>query len=191
MICRRAWGAAKPTGEFERHRIKRLTVHHSAVALTDNSVAPQRFRDHQASHQADGWPDIAYHILIDRHGNVYEGRKMSAVGDTATDYDPSGHLLVMCEGNFEEQSIPAPQVRALVDVLAWASEELGVGPRTIAGHRDYASTSCPGAALQRLIEAGDIRRRVKKRIAAGGVELTQICGAEGRQRVAAIEAGTD
>jgi hypothetical protein len=189
MICRSAWGALKPSGEFDRHRIKRMTVHHSAVVLTDNADAPAHFRSHQRSHQARGWPDIAYHVLVDRNGNVYEGRPMWAVPDTATNYDPTGHFTVMCEGNFQEQRPSAAQVNALAGVLAWASERFDVAPRTISGHQDHADTACPGATLQRRIEGGDVRRRVKERLAAGGVELVEICGAEGKRRVEAIEAG--
>jgi hypothetical protein len=189
MICRRAWGAAKPSGEFDRHRIKRMTVHHSAVLLSDNADAPAHFRSHQNAHQARGWPDIAYHVLVDRNGNVYEGRPMWAVPDTATNYDPTGHFTVMCEGNFQEQRPSPAQVNALVGVLAWASERFEVAPRAIAGHQDHADTACPGSKLQRLIEGGEVRRRVKERLAAGGVELTEICGAEGKRRVEEIEAG--
>lgn len=191
MICRKAWGAAKPRGEFERHRLKRLTVHHSAVLLTDNRDAPAHFRSHQRSHQARGWPDIAYHVLVDRNGNVYEGRPMSAIPDTATDYDPRGHFTVMCEGNFQEQRPSSAQVDALVDVFTWASERFHVAPRTIAGHREYAHTACPGDSLDRLIADGEIRRRVKDRLASGGIELVELCGTEGKQRVEDIEAGRD
>ena len=189
VICRKAWGARPPTGEFRRHRIKRITVHHSAVILRDNTKAPAHFRSHQLAHQRRGWPDIAYHLLIDRNGNVYEGRPISAVGDTATNYDPTGHLLVMCEGSFGVQRPSAAQVRGLVDVLAWGCERYSVPPRTIAGHLEYADTSCPGASLQRLISSGEIRGRVKDRLAAGGVAAVELCGDEGRQRVEDIESG--
>lgn len=189
MICRRAWGARKPTGHFRRHHVHRLTVHHSAVVLRDNRDAPARFRDEQLDHQGRGWPDIAYHVLIDRHGNVYEGRPMWAEGDTATDYDPRGHLGVLCEGNFERQRPSEAQVRALVDVLAWAVGRFVVGVRTIKGHRDYAATACPGDALYDRL--GDVRRRVRDRLEAGGVDLVGLCGDAGKERVAAIEAGLD
>jgi hypothetical protein len=190
MICRKAWGAVKPTGEFERHRVARITVHHSASVLVDNSEAPAHFRSHQQAHQARGWPDIAYHVLVDRDGNLYEGRPMWAEPDTATDYDPAGHFTVMCEGNFEEQRPSKAQVAALVDVLAWASERFGVSPRTIAGHSDHASTACPGAKLEALIAGGEIRRLVRARLAAGGVELVEVCGPEGKRLVSAIESGS-
>jgi hypothetical protein len=187
LICRQAWGARKPAGGFERHRIRRVTVHHSAVVLRNNRVAPSRLRSHQAAHQDNGWPDIAYHLLIDRKGNVYEGRPRWAIGDTSTNYDPRGHLLVMCEGNFQEQRPSAAQVRALVDVLAWAVKRYGVGVRTIRGHLEYADTACPGRALQRRL--GEVRKRVRERLDAGGVRLVEVCGKEGAALVEAIEAG--
>jgi hypothetical protein len=187
LICRAAWGARRPTGSFERHRIRRVTVHHSAVVLRDNRLAPERLRSHQAAHQDRGWPDIAYHLLVDRNGNVYQGRPRWAVGDTSTNYDPRGHLLVMCEGSFERQRPSAAQVRALVDVLAWAVGRYGVGVRTIRGHLEYADTACPGRALQRRL--GEVRRRVRERLDGGGVRLVELCGEEGAARVDAIEAG--
>jgi hypothetical protein len=189
LICRDAWGAREPTGSFRRHRIKRLTVHHSAAVLKDNRKAPERLRSHQRNHQSRGWPDIAYHVLIDRNGNVYEGRPIRAVGDTRTNYDPRGHFLVMCEGNFSEQRPAAAQVESLVDVLAWAAERYDAGPRTIGGHLEYADTACPGRSLQRMIRRGDIRDLVRARLQEGGVQLVALCGDEGRQRVEDIEAG--
>jgi len=191
MICRRAWGAEPPGDGLERHRIRRITVHHSAAVLTDNRDAPARFRSHQQAHFDNGWPDIAYHLLIDRNGNLYEGRRWRFRGDTATDYEPKGHLLVMCEGNFDEQKPSKAQQAALVDVLAWATAEFDVAVSRIAGHRDYASTACPGAKLYRLLEDGTIRRRVRRRLRAGGVELQELCGKAGKERVEAIEAGED
>jgi hypothetical protein len=187
VICRRAWSARRPTAAFERHRIRRITVHHSAVVLRDNRLAPERLRDHQAAHQARGWPDIAYHLLIDRNGNVYEGRPRWAEGDTATNYDPRGHLLLMCEGNFEEQRPSSSQVRALVDVLAWAVERYGVKVRTIRGHLEYADTACPGRALQRRL--GQVRRGVRQAIGEGDVRIAELCGPEGEALVEAIESG--
>jgi hypothetical protein len=114
---------------------------------------------------------------------------MRAVPDTATNYDPKGHFTVMCEGNFEEQRPSRAQVDSLVNVLAWASARFDVAPRTIAGHRDHADTACPGSKLQRLIARGEIRRRVKERLAAGGAELLELCGSDGKGRVKDIEAG--
>jgi hypothetical protein len=158
--------------------------------LDDNTNAPARARQHQQFHQERGWADLAYHFLVDGEGNVYQGRPVEAIGDTGTEYDPAGHFLVCCEGNFNEQQITAAQLEALVDMLAWAADEFAVSPETISGHRDWAQTSCPGDDLYEQLEAGVVERAVGERLDAGGVNLAVICGDEGRARVADIEAGS-
>ncbi len=189
-LCRGAWGAQDPAGAFTTHTIERLTVHHTAALLTANSLAPARARQHQNYHISLGWPDLAYHFLVDANGNVYEGRPVDAVGDTGTEYDPTGHFLVCCEANFDEQDVPAAQFSALAGVLAWAATAYNVDPITIAGHRDYAATTCPGANLYVRITSGELETAVRNLLAAGGADLWIECGDSALARVAAIEAGT-
>jgi hypothetical protein len=189
LLRRSAWGARPASGPFARHQIRHITIHHSGVILRDNRKAPAQLRAFQADHQARGWPDIAYHLLIDRHGNVYQGRPMWAVGDTNTSYDPRGHLLVMALGNFEEQTVSAAQFSAMIGVLAWGSSRFGVAPAAIRGHRAYAATLCPGADLRRLIYNGTVRRRVRRR--RGHVRLRALTVSAGKTRVQRIENGTD
>jgi N-acetylmuramoyl-L-alanine amidase len=188
-ICRPAWGASPPTGVYVPHKISRITVHHSAVVLRDNRKAPAQLRAFQADHQSRGWPDIAYHLLIDRHGNLYQGRPLQFVGDTNTSYDPTGHLLVLALGNFQVQAMSSAQLNTVVSVLAWGCTRYGVAPRAIRGHRAYAETLCPGDRLQALITNGTVRKRVAKQL--DQVKLRLVCGDAGERRVRRIENGTD
>lgn len=189
-ICVAAWGGARAQGEFEQHVIERLTIHHTASRLDDNTRAPHHVRGHQRFHQRDrGWPDLAYHFIVDRNGYVYQGRPLWARGDTGTTYDPSGHFLVCCEGNFDEQKPSALQVESLVRVLAWASAEFRVAPGTMRGHHDWAKTSCPGKNLYSQLSDGSILSRVKETIRAGAPGLGVLCGPDADQLVADIEAG--
>ena len=187
-ICRSSWGAKPATGDYVPHQISRITVHHSAVALSDNRKAPAQLRSFQADHQSRGWPDIAYHMLIDRRGNLYLGRPLSAAGDTNTSYDPTGHLLVLALGNFQVQEISAAQLNMTVNVLAWACTRYGIEPSAIRGHRAYANTLCPGDRFQRYITDGTVERRVAGRL--GTVTLKNLCGDAGRRRVRQIVNGT-
>ncbi len=190
VICKEAWGAQPVAGDFTSHTIDRIMVHHTAVVLPANEAAPGRVRQHQGYHQGLGWPDLAYHYLIDANGNVYEGRPLDAVGDTATEYDPTGYLLVCCEGDFNKQEIGAEQVAALVDMLAWGATEFAVDPAAIRGHRDLAATTCPGDHLYRLLEDGSLIAAVSVVIDAGAPALQSLCGDEAGALVAAIEAGS-
>lgn len=189
MLCRDAWGARPPTGPYRPHRVDRLTVHHTALVLTDDRQAPARVRQHQANHHERGFVDLAYHFMVDRRGRVYQARPVTAAGETFTDYNTDGHFLPCLEGNFDRQAPSPAQLDALVGLLGWAASTFGVSPTTLRGHRDYAATRCPGDALQGLLDHGTLRRRVEAVLTRGGVRLIDVCGAAGHHRIAAIEAG--
>jgi N-acetylmuramoyl-L-alanine amidase len=189
-LCREAWGARPPRPGGTPQIPRRITIHHTAVILGDNSNAPGRIREDQRYHQdSKGWIDIAYHIGVDRNGNIYELRNPELVGDTATTYDPSGHFLVVCEGNFDEEEVTDELLNGTALVCAWAAQRFSISPDTLAGHRDFAATSCPGANLYAHIASKDMKRRVEDLMADGTVDLQRMCGAEAASRVAAIEAG--
>jgi hypothetical protein len=190
LLCRQAWGArpARPGGR--RHTITRMTLHHEAVVLGENRNAPGRFRQDQRYHQDQkGWIDIAYHVGVDRNGNIYELRSTEIAGDTATDYDTTGHFLVLCEGDFNQEAVSEGQLHATALTFAWAAQNFRIATSTLAGHRDLAQTSCPGANLYAHISSGDLKRRIDDLLAAGPVDLQRFCGPEASARVAAIEAG--
>ena len=190
MLCRSAWGAkpALPGGRV--HTITRMTLHHTGAVLGENRNAPGRLRQHQQLHQGErGWIDIAYHVGVDRDGNIYELRSNQFAGDTATDYDPAGHFLVLCEGDFDQEPISERQLQSAAMAFAWATQTFKIGADTLRGHRDYASTACPGENLYAHVADGDLKRRIDELNAAGPVELRTVCGPEAEAMVAAIEAG--
>jgi len=171
------------------HAIVRATLHHTAVALDDNADAPARARQHQRYHQDEGFADLAYHFMVDREGNVYEGRSTAFAGETFTEYDPSGHLLITAEGDLDQQDLPPAQLDAIVALLAWGMDEFDLDPAEIGGHSDFASTSCPGDSLRPLIDDGRITEMVEDRLAQSRTRLVLVCGDDAAARVAAIEAG--
>lgn len=191
LICRDAWGAlpARPGGIV--HTPHRMTIHHTAVNLGSNSNAPSRLRQHQTYHQeSKGWIDIAYHIGVDRNGNIFELRRPEIVGDTATNYDPAGHFLVVCEGNFDEEPVTEAQIHGAALAFAWAAQRFSIPTDTLGGHRDASpDTACPGENLYAHVTSRDLRRRVDDLIAHGTVELYPTCGPEAAAVVAEIEAG--
>lgn len=147
-------------------------------------------RSVQRFHQGDrGWEDIAYHLLVDREGNVFEGRPIEAVGDTATSYDPTGHFLPCLLGDYDRQEPTAAQLVSLVGLLTWASEAYSVLPESLGGHRDYAATACPGASVYRLIEDGSLLAAMQAQLSAGGTSLVYLRGEEAIDRVKQIENG--
>lgn len=191
VICRDAWGAKAPRGEYERHVVSKVTIHHQGAVFTDSRRAAARMRTMQAYHQSarQKFVDIAYHFVIDPDGNVYEGRPTWAAGETRTDYDPRGHLLVGLLGNFEEQQPTARQLDTLARMSAWAADEFGVAPTEVRGHRDYARTLCPGKSLERLIRNGSIAARVEALRRDDPTTLKPVCGSDAAQRLNEIQKG--
>ncbi len=170
VVPRAGWGAAPPQGSFTPHEIDHITIHH---AWSENGGSgPTVFRSWQNYHLSLGWPDLAYHFIVGKDGKVYEGRPYTAVGDTATSYDPTGHFLIVVEGNFDHDQPNAAQLEMLARMIAWASAQFDVPVDEIAGHRDYAGTTCPGANLYAKIVDGSLAERAAEILAAGGVTLT-------------------
>jgi N-acetylmuramoyl-L-alanine amidase len=192
LLCRDAWGAqpARPGGK--PHTITRMTLHHSAVVLGDNRNIISRLRQDQRYHQDQlGWIDIAYHVGVDRNGHLYELRDYAIAGDTDTRYDTTGHFLVLCEGNFEQETVSEAQLQGAAHVFAWAAQKFGITSNTLAGHRDVnPGTACPGANLYSHLTSGDLKRRIDNLIISGPVTLQLLCGPVADAIVDSVEAGS-
>ncbi|MBU3751399.1 MAG: N-acetylmuramoyl-L-alanine amidase [Mycobacterium sp.] len=165
-------------------------MHHSAVALPDNRAIIARLQQHQRFHQDErGWVDIAYHMAVDRDGNIFALRSTAIAGDTATDYDTTGHFLVLCEGDFDQEAVSEAQLNGAALAFAWATRRFDIGVNTLATHQQVASaTDCPGRSLQAHVDSGDLAQRITA-LLSSGFDLQPLCGPQADQRVAAIEAG--
>jgi N-acetyl-anhydromuramyl-L-alanine amidase AmpD len=113
-----------------------------------------------------GWPDLPYHFMIAPNGQIYEARPIEYEGETNTNYDLAGHILVELMGNFETQRPSPNQIVSLVHMLAWLCQEYDCDPNEICGHCDAApgQTSCPGRDLHRYIADGQLAQWVSAKL---------------------------
>lgn len=158
LLSRADWKANPPVATMKPHTPGRITIHHTATlqkpdrSLKDKLQALQKFSQNPGTlgngKPKPAWPDVPYHFYIDCLGGVAEGREVNAVGDTNTEYDPTGHVLVVLEGNFEEEKVTDAQWQTLVKVVAWLAARYRVAPAEVQGHKDYAQTLCPGKQLE-------------------------------------------
>lgn len=157
FLPRAAWQAKPPVLAMQPHVPRRITIHHTAVRQAPARSGPEKIRALQAFSQredslGDGrrkpaWADVPYHFYVAADGTVLEGRDARYAGDSNTPYDPAGHLLVVVEGNFEEEEM-TPGQRATLDRLVPAlARRWKIPASEIAGHRDFAETLCPGEKL--------------------------------------------
>jgi hypothetical protein len=159
---RSTWNAADPK-PFKQHVPERITIHHEGTKFEKNDDAPKHIKNVQTWGMGKdrNWIDIPYHFLIDSNGNIYEGRNIFTVGETATEYDPTGHLLITCMGNFEEQEVSDEQLKALVQLIAYCCDKYQISAGTIASHKDYSNeTVCPGKHLYKYLENNYIQKEV-------------------------------
>ncbi len=156
------WGSDPlPIPEERKHEPKFITIHHAGADWKAGSDPYEKIRNLQAwgkKSVEDGgkdWPDLPYHFLISPDGRVFEGRPVVYEPETNTNYGVRSHIGVQLWGNFETQRISPQQVASAVRLVAWLSQEYGVGDDLIRGHRDMAEgTSCPGMDLYRYLEDG-------------------------------------
>ena len=161
---RSTWNAADPK-PFKQHVPERITIHHEGTKFEKSDDAAKHIKNVQTWGMGKdrNWIDIPYHFLIDLNGNIYEGRNIFTVGETATEYDPTGHLLITCMGNFEEQDVSDEQLEALIRLIAYCCNQYQISPETIASHKDYSNqTVCPGKNLYKYLENNYIKNEVKK-----------------------------
>lgn len=177
LVCRGDWGARRARSGAKAHDVRGVMVHHPAVVAEDGDDEAARFVGYQRYHQDQSWPDIAYHLGIGRSGALYELRDPRTAGDTFTEYDPNGWFLILVDGHFDEQSPSAEQVVALRRAIAWACDRFDVAPAEVAGHRDAASTTCPGAELYDRLPA--IQQEAAALMRGGGVQLRPTCDPQG------------
>lgn len=166
IVPRSGWNANEPR-PFKQHTPNRITVHHEGTRLEATDDAAKKIRAIQVWGMGPdrNWADIPYHFLIAPDGTVYEGRAVTTVGETATEYDPSGHLLITCLGNLEVQEVTQAQLQALIRMIAYASRKYNIPVETLSTHRDNSSqTTCPGKNLYAYFQNGYILEQVKKEL---------------------------
>lgn len=98
-----------------------------------------------------GWSDIGYHFVVDKAGNIYQGRPETVLGAHAGGHN-TGNTGVcvlgcyhppepLCFDKFTDDSQDT-----LVVLYAWLGQAYTIDPMVLLGHRDYSgqNTSCPG-----------------------------------------------
>ncbi len=161
IISRNEWGANDPVGKGRKHKIEFITIHHTGTNQRADILTTTKMRNLQAFSQREdklasgktkpAWFDIPYHFYIAVDGQITEGRSLKYAGDTNTEYDPTGHALVVLEGSFDKDQPSEAQAASLKRMVAWLARKYKVPAANIKGHNDYAKTACPGENLKKML----------------------------------------
>jgi hypothetical protein len=181
IITRRGWGAnekLRERGFVYTKKVKVAFVHHTSTGngyrcSQAASVIRGIYRYHVKSM---GWRDIGYNFLVDKCGNIYEGRAggvAKAVLGAHTLGFNTNSMGVAVLGSFGSHKPPAAALKAISRLTAWKLGLYGANPRgktylksrggnlyrkgknvrlnVISGHRDGFATACPGTQLYRKL----------------------------------------
>lgn len=161
IIKREQWGSAEAVLPMKKHVPNQITIHHTATKKAPNKTLADKLKGLQKfsmerSELGDGrikepWADIPYHFYIAADGSIGEGRQLQYAGDSNTPYDPSGHALIVLEGNFENEEVSEAQQKSMEKLVLSIARLYHISGNKISGHKDNASTLCPGKNLYSLI----------------------------------------
>ncbi len=192
VTSRAGWGCDEslmtwpPQYETVSHNI----IHHTDTPNSDTDW-PARVRSIYYYHAVTlGWGDIGYNYLVDPNGVLYEGRYGDdVIAAHALGYNDGTMGLAFLGsyggGSYGGNTTPSSaMLSSAEELLAWKCDQrnidpLGSGPDNdgavypyICGHRDIASTICPGNNLYNLLPT--IRTNVDNLISGTPQESTLV-----------------
>ena len=140
IISRAGWGADESMrrgGPLYDNGIRAGIVHHSATgndyAPTDSAAIVRSIYDYHTLTQ--GWGDIGYNALVDKYGQVFEGRfggiTKPVEGIHTGGFNTNAWAVCMI-GDFSQAPPTPEQVRAVGQLLGWRLAMDTVEPQ---GHR--------------------------------------------------------
>jgi len=182
-LCDRdCWNARAPQCSISQMaKLTRAVIHHTASSSDYNTSGEvesrSKLRGVQNYHMdVNGWCDIGYHFLVDKHGNIFSGRKGSAVDgerpqgahDGCNDNSMGFTALGYYHAPYNNAATTA-LLNGLEKAVAWRMPG-GWNPKdkdlndpycgvslgdAILGHRQVKATACPGDILWNKIKDGN------------------------------------
>jgi YD repeat-containing protein len=177
IVPRQEWGANETIKRAPPRYAKGVyfaIVHHTAGTNAYGPGASAAIvRGIELYHvRGNHWNDIGYNFLVDRYGQIFEGRAggidRNVIGAQAQGFN-TGSVGVAVIGNYQSATVSPATEHALAALLAWRLDVAHVDPlatvtwrsggnpkyprgtpvqlRAISGHRDTGFTSCPGTRL--------------------------------------------
>jgi hypothetical protein len=155
IYSRADWGARPPRCASGSMIPNRATIHHTVTPINDSMTVPQRLRQIQAFHMfTNGWCDIGYNYLVSRDGRVWRGRGARTIG-AHVENNNTGNVGISFIGTYTSTAPTATQMCNAAKLLRRLHEDfsgISLNRTDVKGHRQYASTACPGTALYNRID---------------------------------------
>ncbi|GAA3527276.1 hypothetical protein GCM10022234_25620 [Aeromicrobium panaciterrae] len=185
IIPRSAWGASAGgtcSAPLVGSTTRGIVVHHTAGSNSYTADQSAKIvRGIQAYHvNGHGWCDIGYNFLVDKYGQIFEGRKGGVDRNVRAAHSGNNEVNtyttgISMMGDYDKSSVPAALKSSMVKLVGWRMgttylkakgtyrvTEKNLTLNMIAGHRNVVGTACPGKyAYAWLSETGGLRDRVE------------------------------
>lgn len=120
-------------------KVERIVIHDTGCcnkSYSDTKELIQRInKDHSIKR---GWEDIGYNYIIDKNGDIYEGRKGGNGKRGAHAYDDKecrnfnvGTIGIVIIGDYEHRNVPKKALESLYKLVGWLSASNGISPKEI------------------------------------------------------------
>lgn len=131
VIARPEWGADEALLRWTPKYVpwQKAVVHHTVTSDGGNNVAAEMRAIYYFHAVTRGWGDIGYHYLVDKYGNIWEGRQGGdhVVGGHAYGWN-DGSFGVAAIGDYSVNSPTSAMQGAIANVIALKFKQLGFTP---------------------------------------------------------------
>lgn len=148
------FGRLQPQTESAKRRV---TIHYTGVKKNPKQTILKKLNSlfwfstqEKTEFKKALWGDIPYHYYIDMDGILAETRDPQFQPDTNTRYIPDGHITVVVEGD-DTDNLSGAQKEKLFTLMERLQDRYQVMANSIGVHKDFASTSCPGGAVESAV----------------------------------------
>lgn len=173
FITRKEWnaGSVKASRLSYATEIKAICIHHTGGSNNySKAQSPQIVRGMFAYHHDTlGWADLGYNVVVDKYGQIFEGREgglhRNVAGAHARGFN-TGSCGISVMGDYMDIPVPSAALNAVATVAAWklastfTQDVYGTETWTVTtsnvkrsgtfsmprlfAHRDVNYTDCPG-----------------------------------------------
>jgi hypothetical protein len=156
IISREEWGAKYANGFGPRPVGNLITRLHHSVTIAPDLLPPftddyAAVRALEAIGQSRFGKGMSYNTLFTPAGLIFEGLGIDRVGaHTGGANTPTAGLCLV--GNYEKDKPPRPMLEAISWYLQYGVGRWWTDAKLDGGHRDVASTACPGKYAYELID---------------------------------------
>ena len=189
VVSRSSWGAGRSSSPYYTEPVKAATVHHTAGSNNYSAAqAPGVVRGIWQYHAITrGWGDIGYNALVDKYGNIYEGRAggldRAVQGAHVGGFNAHTFGISMM-GDYSTAAPSQEALKAMGEMIGWKAAVAKFDPTgssylaadfnfggskfkagqgktfpNINAHRDFHYNDCPGDNL--YAQMGTIRSYAK------------------------------